>query len=90
MNTQNVKENVEKVSANLSSLRCLLSAVDDKIRFYLFDDQTYGPYSEMIHYHAAEIQGLLGIMEGIISDADMDLTQMLHDLHNTLKREAAA
>ena len=72
------------------ALRRLLSAVDDKIRFYLLDGQTYGPYSEIVHYHAKELQGLLAIMEGILSDADMDLDAVIHSLSDALKREAAA
>lgn len=90
MNTQYVKDTAEKVSANLSRLQCLLSAVDDKVRFYLLDDQTYGPYSEIVHYHAKEMQGLLAIMEGILVDADMDLDAVIHALFDALKREAAA
>lgn len=90
LNTQYVKDTTEKVSANLSSLQCLLSAVDDKIRFYLLDGQTYGPYSEIVHYHAKELQGLLAIMEGILSDADRDLDTVIHALSDALKREAAA
>ena len=90
MNTQYIKDNAENVSANLSSLQCLLSAVDDKVRFYLLDDQTYGPYSEIVHYHAKEIQGLLAIMEEIIAGADMDLSAAIVALSDALKREAAA
>lgn len=90
MNTQYVKDTAEKVSANLSSLQCLLSAVDDKVRFYLLDDQTYGPYSEIVHYHAKEMQGLLAIMEEILAGADLDLDAVIHTLSNTLNREAAA
>lgn len=67
-----------------------LSAVDDKVRFYLLDGQTYGPYSEIVHYHAKELQGLLAIMEGILANADMDLDTVIHSLSDALKREAAA
>lgn len=90
MNTQYVKDTAEKVSANLSSLQCLLSAVDDKVRFYLLDGQTYGPYSEIVHYHAKEMQGLLAIMEEIIAGAELDLDAVIHALSDALKREAAA
>ena len=90
MNTQYVKDTTEKVSANLSSLQCLLSAVDDKVRFYLLDGQTYGPYSEIVHYHAKEIQGLLAIMEEIIAGADMDLSAAIVALSDALKQEVAA
>ena len=90
MNTHYAKDNAEKVSANLSSLQCLLSAVDDKVRFYLLDNQTYGPSSEIVHYHAKELQGLLAIIEGILTDADMDLNTVIHSLSDALKRETAA
>lgn len=90
MNTQKIKDNAENVSANLSSLQCLLSAVDDKVRFYLLDDQTYGPYSQIVHYHAKEIQGLLAIMDEILAGADQDLDAVIHALSDTLKRESAA
>lgn len=90
MNTQYAKETAENVSANLSSLHCLLSAVDDKVRFYLLDDQTYGPYNEVVHYHAKEMQGLLAIMEEILAGADLNLDAVIHALSDALKREAAA
>ena len=90
MNTQYVKDNAENVSANLSSLQCLLSAVDDKVRFDLLDDQTYGPYTEVVHYHAKEIQGLLAIMEEILAGADLNLDAVIHALSEDLKRETAA
>lgn len=90
MNTKYAKYTAETVSANLSSLQCLLSAVDDKVRFYLLDDKTYGPYSEIVHYHAKEMQGLLAIMEGILAGADLDLDAVIHALSDALKREASA
>lgn len=90
MNKQYVKETAENVSANLSRLQCLLSAVDDKVRFYLLDDQTYGPYSEIVHYNAKEMQGLLAIMEWILADADMDLSAAIVALSDAIKRETAA
>ena len=64
--------------------------MDDKVRFYLLDDKTYGPYSEVVNYHAKEIQGLLAIMEGILADADMDLDAVIRSLSDAIKREAAA
>lgn len=90
MNTQYIKDNAENVSANLSSLQCLLSAVDDKVRFYLLDGQTYGPYSEIVHYHAKEMQGLLSLMEGVLANAEEHIDVAIHALSDVLKREAAA
>ena len=90
MNTKCVKDNAERVSANLSSLQCLLGAVNDKVRFYLLDDRIYGPYGEIVRYHAKELQGLLAIMEGILAEADIDLDAAIHSLSDALKREGAA
>lgn len=87
MNTKESYDAAEDVAANLDSIKCLLSAVDDKVRFYLLEADEYGPYQEIVRYHAREIQGLLAIVDGIVADADKDLGGVVRTLHD-LSREA--
>lgn len=80
MNVEDVKGLADEVSARLSSLECLLRAVNDRVRFYLLADEVYGPYKEIVHSNAKEIQGLLAIMENIVSDANSDLRLVIRSL----------
>lgn len=74
---RDVKSIAEDVQANIGSVKALLSAVDDKIRFYLLDKTCYGPYWELVKYHADEIQALLAVTESMVFEMDRDQSMVI-------------
>lgn len=85
---RDVKSIADDVSASIGSVKALLSAIDDKVRFYLLDKSHSGPYWELLRYYALEIQALLGVTEGIVCEMERDQDTVTDILYGTRKEPA--
>lgn len=88
---RDMKSIAEDVSATIGSVKTLLSAIDDKVRFYLLDKNRIlsDPLWELTRYHALEIQSLLGIAEVYLNEAEQDQDKVVGLLHGTRKEVEA-
>ena len=69
---RDIRSIADDVYATIGSVKALLSAIDDKVRFYLLDKNNSGPYWELMRYHAMDIQNLLSIAEIFATEAERD------------------
>ena len=64
MNAKNDPRNVaDACGKDLTYLRTLLFAADDKVQFYLSNRSLLGPYWELLTHHAAELGILLSLTQ---------------------------
>jgi hypothetical protein len=60
----------DRVDCCIDNLKALLSAADDKVRFYLMNKTIFGNCSELVWHYALELQTLLSIAESCVFDME--------------------
>lgn len=60
----------DQLSGDISYTRTLLSAAEDKVRFYLENKKLLGPYTELLSGCAAEVANLLFLIEQYLDKMD--------------------
>lgn len=58
---------------DLNSLRMLLGAAEDKVRFYLEDPKLLGPYAELLQGHAMDLDHILVFIKHFAEKLDGEL-----------------
>ena len=88
MRYKNVNTAADEVDCCITNVRALLSAIDDKLRFYLTDKSITGPYWELVKYHTLTIQTLLSMADSYLADAEEAQSQVTDTLYGVGEAQA--
>lgn len=89
MNEKNAPRVVaDECGKNLTYMRALLFAADDKVQFYLSNKSLLGPYWELLTHHAAELGILLSLTREVLEEVDGELEQISDGLYKISSQTA--
>lgn len=71
----------EKCGQELTYMRTLLLAADDKVQFYLSNKPLLGPYWELLNYHATELGILLSLTQDVLEEVDGKMERLSNGLY---------
>ena len=84
MNEKNkLTDLAEECGKDLTYLRTLLFAAEDKVQFYLSNKPLLGQYWELLNHHAAELGILLGMTQEVLEALDEKMEQLSAGLYRT-------
>lgn len=84
MNEKNeLTDLAEECGKDLTYLRTLLFAAEDKVQFYLSNKPLLGQYWELLNHHAAELGILLGMTREVLEALDEKMEQLSAGLYKT-------
>lgn len=72
-----LKSRMEDVQADMDTVRVLTDAVGEKIRFFVTETSLFGPYTDVIHSYAQDIQTLLSVIRNYIWRMDKEQTKII-------------
>lgn len=67
------KDVADSFSEDLTFMRTLLGAAQDKVKFYLSGGPQLGPYRELLARHAAETGAILDLAERFLDKMDRQI-----------------
>lgn len=82
MNEKNgLADLADECGKNLTYMRSLLLAADDKVQFYLSSRPLLGPYWELLNHHAAELGILLSLTRDVLEQIASKMEQISDGLY---------
>ena len=68
------------VSANISSVRALLGAIDDGLHL-MMDKTAWGAYWPMMEYRGGQLRELLSIADGLLAEMDEGQNEVVRSFY---------
>lgn len=78
---ETLKDKAEYVESEFDTLRVLVDAVDDKLRFFIVEKSLWGGCADLVRSFAFDIQTLLHVMNDYIWQLEKAQGEVVRGLH---------